>query len=306
MLADGQDGPLRATRRGSLAMLAAFLTSGCTSPADLVNALTPTGGIEITPSIAYASGDRRTLDVYRPSGAKSAPVVVFFYGGSWQGGDKATYRFVAATLARRGYIAVVPDYRTFPEVRFPDFLRDSARAVRWARSNAVRFGGDPRQIYLMGHSAGAYNAAMLTFDGRWLAQVGLSPRHDIAGLIGLAGPYDFLPLRDEKLIAIFGGAQRRDTQPISYVAGHEPPALLITGTSDDTVDPGNATRLAARLTASGNDVTVKRYRGIGHLTLIGALGTPLRILAPVADDIDSFIARTAKARRARNAVEAAE
>ncbi|MGE0564956.1 MAG: alpha/beta hydrolase [Pseudolabrys sp.] len=297
---------LRPARYGSLAALAALVTSGCTSPADILNSFAPVSGIEVATSIPYATGARRTLDIYRPAQAARAPVIVFFYGGSWQGGEKETYRFVASALARRGYVTIVPDYRTFPDVRYPDFLRDSARALRWARNNAARFGGDPRRLYVMGHSAGAYNAAMLALDGRWLGEVGLSPRSSVAGLIGLAGPYDFLPLRDPKLIEIFGGANRRDTQPASYVAGREPPALLMTGTFDTTVDPGNATRLADRLRAHGNDVTVRHYPAVGHVTIVGAVAGPLRFLAPVLDDVDAFIVRTTTAQRVARLMEAAE
>ena len=189
-------------------MLATLLLTGC-SPASPLNFLAWLHGVEITRSIAYGEGARRTLDVYRPSAAAAAPVVVFFYGGSWQSGHKEMYLFVAAALARRGYVIVVPDYRVYPEVRYPDFLDDGARAVRWAKDNAARFGGDPQKLFVMGHSAGAYIAAMLALDGRWLQKVDLAPDRDIAGLIGISGPYDFLPLSDGTLKTIFGGAMIR-------------------------------------------------------------------------------------------------
>ena len=113
-------------------------------------------------------------------------------------------------MARRGYVAVVPDYRICPEVCYPDFLDDGAFVVRWVKDNIARFGGDPDKLFLKGHSAGAHIAAMLSIDGRWLGKVGLNPRRDIAGLIGLAGPYDLMPLqlRDKKLKVIFGGTNR--------------------------------------------------------------------------------------------------
>ncbi len=248
-------------------------------------------GTSVTRSVPYAGTARNTLDVYRPDTARRAPVIVFLYGGSWQGGSKSTYSFLAGALARKGYVTVVPDYRVYPAVRFPGFLEDSAKAVRWARDNAAKFGGDPDTIYLMGHSAGAYNAAMLAFDGRWLKAVGLSPRR-IAGFIGLAGPYDFLPLKDGTLAAIFGGNNRPETQPINYVSRGAPPSLLATGTLDTTVEPANSSRLAARLRAAGNDVTVRRYAATGHVTILGGFGTPLQPLVPVLDDVDRFIRRT--------------
>ena len=211
--------------------------------------------IAVTRDIAYADGERHTLDVCRARTATAAPVVVFFYGGGWRSGNKGMYRYVGKALARRGYVAVVPDYRIYPPVLYPDFLDDGAQAVRWVKDNAAKFGGDPDKIFLIGHSAGAHIAAMLAIDATWLNKVGLAPGRDIAGLIGLAGPYDFLPLKDETLIVIFGGANRPETQPISYVAPGAPPALLLTGDKDDVVGAGNSTRLADRLRAAGNDAT---------------------------------------------------
>ena len=288
--------PARRAGRWPIGLLTTLLVSGC-SPADVLNSTVWPQGLEITRSVAYGAGARRTLDVYRPKNAAALPVVVFFYGGSWQGGNKQIYRFVAAALARRGYVAVIPDYRVYPEVRYPDFLEDGARAVRWAKDNAARFGGDPGRLFLMGHSAGAYIAAMLALDPRWLNTAGLAPDRDIAGLIGVSGPYDFLPLRDGTLKVIFGGNDPA-TQPISHVAPGAPPALLLTGAKDGIVDPDNSARLAARLHAAGDSATVRVYSWVGHLSIIGAFAPPLRFLAPALRDVDAFMAKTANARTA--------
>lgn len=248
--------------------------------------------IEVTRSVAYAERPRQTLDVCRPVDAVAAPVVVFFYGGGWRSGKKELYRYVARALARRGYVAVVPDYRIYPEARYPDFVEDAALAVHWISDNARRFGGAPEKVFLAGHSAGAHIAAMLAIDGRWLQQVGLTPQRNVAGLIGIAGPYDFLPLRDEVLKVIFGGADRPETQPISHVSPGAPPALLMTGSNDRIVEAGNSTRLAERLRAAGNTATVLIYRRVGHYLIIAALAPLLRLLVPVLHDIDAFIAKT--------------
>jgi acetyl esterase/lipase len=248
--------------------------------------------IQLTQSIAYAERSRHRLDVCRPRGAAAAPVIIFFYGGAWQSGYKELYRYVAKALARRGYVAVVPDYRIYPEVCYPDFLDDGAQVVRWVKDNIARFGGDPDKLFLKGHSAGAHIAAMLSIDARWLGKVGLDPRRDIAGLIGIAGPYDLMPLRDEKLKVIFGGVNRPETQPIFHVAPGAPPALLMTGGRDRLVEPGNSVRLAARLVAAGNAATVLTYRRIGHFIIIAAVAPFLRFLVPVMRDVDAFIAAT--------------
>jgi acetyl esterase/lipase len=252
----------------------------------------------MTRDIPYATGDRHTLDVFRPRSAASAPVVVFFYGGGWRSGRKEMYRYAAKALARRGYVAVLPDYRVYPEVKYPDFLDDAAHAVRWAKDNAARFGGDPDKIFLMGHSAGAHIAAMLSLDARWLAKIGLAPAHDLAGFIGLAGPYDFLPLTGEIYLTIFGGNDP-EVQPISHVARGAPPALLLTGGKDDVVEPGNSTRLADRLRAAGNDVTTAIYPRIGHYIIVAALAPIVRFFAPVLRDTDLFIERVLRLPRAQ-------
>lgn len=250
-------------------------------------------GNEVDASVPYAEGSRRTVDVYRAGSVENAPVVVFFYGGSWQGGGKEKYRFAAKALARCGFVVMVPDYRVFPEVRFPGFIEDGALAVRFARDSARRYGGDPERLFVMGHSAGAHIAAMLALDGRWVSGAGVPPA-TIAGLIGLAGPYDFLPLHGT-LKTVFGGADRRETQPIFHVTPAAPPAFLATGATDRVVDPANSARLAARLAEAGCDVRSKSYAGIGHMLIVAALGLPalLRPLAPVLEDVAGFVAETA-------------
>jgi acetyl esterase/lipase len=246
---------------------------------------------EATTDIAYADGEPHKLDVYRPRGAAGAPVIVFFYGGKWQSGTKEMYGFLAAALTARGFVVVIPDYRLYPEVRFPDFIADSAGALRWTRDNIAAFGGDARLLFVMGHSAGAYIAAMLALDRQWLDDVGLDPGRDLAGLIGVSGPYDFLPLRDPVLSIIFGGDNRPFTQPISYAEGRKPPALILTGAADCTVAPGNSTRLAAKLRRGGNDVTERVYPRLGHFTILAGFTPVVASFLSPQRDLDAFVAR---------------
>jgi acetyl esterase/lipase len=217
--------------------------------------------------------------------------VVFVYGGSWQMGAKDMYAFVGKALAAKGFVAVIPDYRVYPQVRYPDFLRDNALAVRWARDNAARYGGDPDRLFLMGHSAGAYDVAMLTLDRRWLAEVGMDPARDIRATVALAGPYDFLPLHDPVLKTIFGPEKTLlQTQPITYADGAGPPMLLLAGAGDKTVDPGNSLRLGALIRARGGEAEVKIYKRIGHAQIVGSIAAPLRFLAPTLADATAFMA----------------
>lgn len=278
-----------ARRYQVIAMLAVL--SAC-SPVTVLNALAPKAGITTTRDIAYAQGDRHGLDIYAPAGNGVHPVVVFIYGGGWKDGTKSEYRFVAAALAARGFLTVVPDYRLFPQVRFPAFLRDNAAAVAWTKANIARYGGDPGRIFLMGHSAGAYNVAMLTLDRQWLEADGVNPDRDIAGTIGLAGPYDFLPLNDPELEDIFAPAgDLRLSQPIAFARGGAPPMFLAAGTADQTVWPRNTEHLAAAIRGDGGSVEERLYPGVNHTKIIGAMAGALTWLAPSMKDVVGFLDR---------------
>jgi acetyl esterase/lipase len=254
----------------------------------LVNALAHGRGVDVVRDIRFASGRRGLLDVYAPRDVQEAPMVVFFYGGGWEDGQRADYRFAAMALARHGVVTAVPDYRLYPDVRFPDFIADGAKAVRWARRNAREFGADSRLIFLLGHSAGAYIAAMLTLDRTWLD---LETRNAVAGTIGLAGPYDFLPLESDVLKRIFApaGGDLATSQPIHFARGDAPPMLLLSGTGDRTVSPDNSRRLASRIRALGGQVETRFYRRVGHILIMAAFSPLLRLAVPSLADTAAFI-----------------
>ncbi|APV50616.1 hypothetical protein BWI17_13505 [Betaproteobacteria bacterium GR16-43] len=273
-----------------LALCAAAMALGGCSAITLLNTLTPTSDLEIRRDIAYGADPRYKLDVYRQRDLPpDAPVVVFFYGGSWDSGEKGNYLFAAEALASRGFVAILPDYRVYPAVTFPGFLDDAAAAVAWTKKNARAHGGNPDKVFLMGHSAGAHIAAMVSLDPQFLAQQGLTPTA-VSGFIGLAGPYDFLPLRDETLKKIFAPeATIARTQPINFVSASAPPALLMTGDKDASVSPGNTIRLAAKLKREGRTVTEVHYPDCNHYTIVGLLAAPFRKDEPILDDIERFV-----------------
>jgi len=268
-------------------MLLPAILGGCSS-AGLVNALAPRDDFRLVADLSYGDNPRQKLDLYLPfAGTAPKPVVLFFYGGNWDSGSKGDYLFLGEALASRGFLVVIADYRIYPEVRYPDFLADCAAVTRWTLAHIATYGGDPARVSLMGHSAGAYNAMMLALDPEWLGPA----RARIKSVVGLAGPYDFLPLTDATLKIIFGTAKDlTQTQPIEYADGTAPPALLVTGRLDTTVSPGNVTRLAARLRKDGATVETRRYAFLGHITLLGALARPLRSVTPVLDDVTDFLA----------------
>jgi acetyl esterase/lipase len=239
-------------------------------------------------SVEYAAGVH--LDVYSPApSATPAPVVLFLYGGRWQSGSREQYAFVGERFAREGMLTLVVDYRLFPQVRFPVFVQDVANAIAWARSNAHAHGGDPQRIFVAGHSAGAHIAALIATDPSYLAAGGMHPR-DLAGVIGIAGPYDFLPITDPDLKQVFGAPEQwPQSQPVNFVSGDEPPFLLLHGTGDRLVWLRNSERLAQRLDEAGSVVELKTYPGVGHVRILASLRYDA--LAPVAGHIIEFVDR---------------
>lgn len=279
-------------RRSLLAMIPALL-SAC-SAVDLLNATVPSDTYRRTEGVAYGSEARQKADIYQPKTAvANAPMVVFFYGGSWSMGERADYRFVGEALASKGIVTVVADYRLSPQVRYPVFVQDSALALRWAFDHAQEYGADPARVFVMGHSAGAYNAAMLALDPRWLEGVGLKPSR-LAGWIGLAGPYDFLPIGDKLTQVAFNWPDTSaDSQPLAHASKASPPALLLAPTSDTVVNPQRSTvAMAQKLTRSGVRVEYELFDNVSHATLVAAMASVLRGRAPVLERVTGFINAT--------------
>jgi len=276
-----------------LVLVVALLAWAARSPAGVLNAIAALGSRQVASAVAYGPLPRQRLDVYAPAGAAPAdghPVVVFFYGGSWNRGERADYRFVGEALAARGVLTLVADYRLYPEVRYPDFLADCALALAWGLREAARLGGNPQRVFVMGHSAGAYNAAMLALDASRLAPTGYPPQA-LAGWIGLAGPYDFLPMSNPEARPVFFHPNYPPgTQPLAYAGAAAPRSFLGAAAQDELVNPQrNSVQLAQRLRAAGVVVDLRLYPRVNHLTLVGAIAAPLRWLAPVLDDVVGFI-----------------
>jgi acetyl esterase/lipase len=274
---------------------AAAVLSAC-SPIKVLNGLVPDDTYQFQGDIAYGAAPRQVLDVYQPLPSTqpargSRPLVVFFFGGTWTHGDRASYKFVGEALAARGAVVVVPDYGLSPAFTYPVFVRDSALAVKWALDNAAQLGADPKQVYVMGHSSGGYNAAMVALDDRWLGELGASPRQ-LAGWIGLAGPYDFLPIGDPQAKAAFNWPSTPpDSQPLAHVTSASPRALLMAASKDNLVYPGrNTGQMATALRAAGVPVEVKLFDNLSHVTLIGAFGKPIQWLGgPVLPPVLGFL-----------------
>ncbi len=288
------DRPPRLSRRTVVAGLAAMVSAGCSRIAFMAaNVPAVFGHYTRHADIAYSGGEgpQHRLDVYVPHAASPAPrpLIVFWHGGRWSYGDKSDYRFVGAALAELGYVAVLANYRHYPEVKMPGFMDDAARAAVWAAEHAGDYGADANRLYLMGHSAGAHLAALVTLDARYFAATG-APVPTVAGVIGLSGPYDFLPLLEADVQDMFGPPQNYpDSQPINYVRADAPRMLLVHGLEDDTVWPKNSRNLASALSARGVPATLKLYPHLEHADTVAAMSLPARGRAPTLADIAAFV-----------------
>lgn len=278
------------TRRIGLSAIAASVAAAC-SPLSMFATFTPKdAALSRGRGVAYGPGPRQKLDVYAPRGTTDpAPVAVFFYGGSWDSGRREDYGWVGRALAAQGFLTLVADYRLYPEVRYPTFVEDGALAVRWAVDHAAELGGDPGRLVLVGHSAGAYNAAMLALDRRYLTAAGVEPGA-VKAFAGLSGPYDFLPLDGPITRRTFGeAADLPGSQPGRYARRDAPAAFLATGDADRTVYPRNTRKLAAALREAGAKVEERHYEGLNHADTVLALSKPLRGKAPLLAEMTAFL-----------------
>ena len=281
------------------AALAGVLGLAACSPEKLLDSLSNLRGGDparlAVNGVSYGPLARQKLDVWVPRSASTRPlpVVVFFYGGGWVKGERGSYGFAARAFASRGYVVVVPDYRLVPETRFPGFIEDGAAAVRWVQDHARNYGGDPAQILLSGHSAGAYISAMLALDRHYLDAAGVR-RGAIKGAALLSGPYDFYPWTEERGRDALGNWPRpMETQPVSFARADAPPMLLMQGTADTIVRPHNSESLAAKLRAVGAPVELKLYPGKDHVDTIKSISPLFRRSTPaLADSLAFFRAHT--------------
>jgi acetyl esterase/lipase len=246
-------------------------------------------GVRKHANIAYADGERKKLDIYRPEDTSGgpAPVVMFIYGGGWRAGDKFEYEFVGRAFAANGFVAVIADYRLWPEAKYPDFLEDNAQAMKWIEDNIAGYGGDKNRFYLAGHSAGAYNSVMLALDSSFRKEYGITM--PIRAVAGISGPYNFYPFEYGEVRETFGDAPNPEgTQPVNLITADTPPMFLASGTTDPIVRVQNSQAFAEKLRAQGIWVTEKYYEGFGHLEPVIAMGMMWRWRMPVLADVVEF------------------
>lgn len=240
-------------------------------------------------NVAFGNHHRHQLDVYGPRRMdEPAPVLLFIYGGGWDSGSKTDYDFIGHAFAAAGFVCVIADYRIVPDAHFPDFVEDGAAALRWVLDNIADFWGDASQIFLVGHSAGAYNAVMLGLDGARFGVPDLAGR--VRGVVGLSGPYDFYPFDVAASVAAFSQATEPTlTQPINLVKRDAPPMFLGHGSRDQICLPRNTVALAKGLRQAEVKVIERYYAGLGHPEMLLSLFPLLRWRAPVFQEVLAFM-----------------
>lgn len=271
-------------------LLCLLSLSGC-STVSLLNATVPSSGYTVHRDIAYGNDPRQKLDIYVPESAGATapkPVIVFFYGGSWRAGNKNDYLFLGQAFASKGFVTVIADYRLFPQVYFPEFMEDGAKAFYWVHEHITEYHGDKNALFLSGHSAGGFIAMMLTADTHYLTQAGADIGW-VKGTIGIAGPYDFLPFTDPKVAEVFSKVKDAETQPINFMNGKRPPIFLATGEKDEDVGAQNTYHLAARLKELNSPVETHVYPDVKHIGIMLSLARGFRYKAPLLDDIAHFV-----------------
>jgi len=263
--------------------VAAALTS-C-APVSILNGITPASTFDRTKNVSFGERERDVLDIYRSEKPKAdSPVLLFVHGGSWDSGSKSIYKFLAEGFTKSGYDIVVPNYRIYPEAKFPNFLEDNAKAVAYT---AETFPG--REIVLLGHSAGAYNVLMLGLRDEYLSGAGVDRCATVSGVVGLAAPTGIVPLESERLVEIFPDRFTADDAVLKNVTGPAPAVFLGHGESDTTVYPKNSTALAEKITARGGSAVVEIYPGQSHTDVVKVLSRHFDGGTTLKADIVKFI-----------------
>lgn len=276
--------------------LASRAGGGDDRPPGLIEAWMPRPPMDVALDLPYGGQPRRRLDLYLPRDPVAARrrLVMVVYGGGWSGGSRRTYRFLAHMLAACGFAVAVPDYRLFPQVRFPGFVEDTAMAAAWLHRHGRDHGldGANTRLALLGHSAGAYNAALVALDPSYLERQSSSPAI-LAGVVGLAGPYAFNPLEWEETKPIFAPAETNPDQarPVTFARAGAPPMLLAHGLADRRVLPANSRELAAALSRAGGEAALRLYPRYGHVGILLALAAPFRRVSRVFRDTLGFLDR---------------
>lgn len=290
-----------------LGVIVVFMGVAIFKPLWIMNYLAPRFHSTRIKDLPYDQDDRHSLDIYMPKHRKSDDIIVFIHGGAWDTGNKNEYQFAGLAFNELGYITVVPNYRLYPQVQFPHFIEDIAKAIASIPTHLNSLNhhqAAPLNIILIGHSAGAHTAAMLATQPNYLENAKANVH--LKACIGLAGPYD-LPLDDPLVMGKFDEVTLQDISEHHIDLGHEHNAheanpinlatvnttkmYLIHGEADETVGPYHSERFANMLKHLNVPLEYTTYPQVNHRHLVGGLSLFGRKLNPVFTDIKAYLAR---------------
>jgi acetyl esterase/lipase len=244
--------------------------------------------------IPYAepAHERHVLDIYAPTGANNLPVVFWIHGGGWQTGDKSSVQEKPRVFMEKGFVFVSTNYRLLPSVDMGTLIRDVAKSLGWVHKHIAEHGGNPKRIFVMGHSAGAQLAALLCTDERYLKTEGV-PFHVLKGCVPVDGDtYDIpaiietaetrlrvhgMPMPKYGHRLKFGNdpEKHRDFSAVTHVArGKGIPPFLILHVADHPDNAAQAQRLGAMLKDTGVPVKVFGAKETNHTKINANLGVP--------------------------------
>jgi len=231
-------------------------------------------GVRVVQNLDYVEGQdyadaKDKLDLYLPEAQAGFPVVVFFHGGGLTNGNKDGSVHVGQALASRGIGAAVVNYRLSPSVAHPDHAKDAARSTAWVHRNIGQYGGDPAKIFVSGHSAGAYLAALLVLDPRYLIHESMSP-NDLAGAAPISGFFYVDKVAPDRSKDVWGEDpfDWLGASPSQFVRDDAPPMLLLYADGDDPWRREQNEDLKAALEAEGHkdvatvQIADRDHRGI--------------------------------------------
>ena len=274
---------------GKFPLILFIAITGC-SPLKLADVLSPYQGYTSKSGIIYQKRNNLKLDIYEPTHKlKNDTIIMFIYGGAWRNGKRQQYRFIAQPFSELGFTTIIPDYRLFPNTRFPGFVEDIASSIAWTQRNLVG-NTEKQRIVLIGHSAGAHIAALIALDQRYLGAHNLSPKI-LKGWVGLAGPYAFNPLKISSTRPIFESQKINIdlARPITFAHKIGPPSLLLHGTNDTSVYISNSENLFYAIKNSGGMVEFNPLENVGHVGVLVSIANRKLGGAAVLGKIESFV-----------------
>jgi acetyl esterase/lipase len=255
-------------------------------------------------NISYKDTDgsvkKNTLDIYYERGLQARPVVIYIHGGAWSQGDKDLFIYLGEVLRDMGFTGVIINYRLTPDVTHPAHVEDCASAVAWVYKNIQKYGGNPENIFLCGHSSGAHLASLLALDEKYLSKHDVS-KANITGVISLAGVYRLYkekgenvpPFFAEVFSSAFGDDEqtRIDASPINHVKKNAVVFLILFGEKENRYMKKQSIDFFEALVDKDVEAEIRELTGLDHVSIVTEIWNKD---SEIADIIEDFVMKEAR------------